>query len=98
MTRFSPRRWWGIVRKEFIQLRRDRITFAMIVVVPIMQIAVFGFAINADPRHLPTAVVRAEQSEFTRSLVAALEHSTYFDVVEELPDEEAARDEIPPAG
>lgn len=94
MSRFSFSRWGAIVRKEFIQLQRDRITFAMIVVVPIMQIAVFGFAINADPRHLPTAVVRAEQSEFTRSLVAALEHSTYFDVVEELPDEEAAREAL----
>ena len=57
MTRFSPRRWWGIVVKEFTQLQRDRLTFGMIVGIPVLQLLLFGFAINTDPRHLPTAVL-----------------------------------------
>jgi hypothetical protein len=57
----------GIVRKEFLQLRRDRITFAMIVGIPIIQLTLFGYAINTDPKHLPTAVIAADASEFTRS-------------------------------
>ena len=54
--------------KEFIQLRRDRLTFAMIVGIPIMQLVLFGYAINTDPKHLPTAVLVADHSDFTRSL------------------------------
>ncbi|NGY03763.1 ABC transporter permease [Solimonas terrae] len=88
---FSWSRWWGIVRKEFLQLRRDRVTFGMIVGIPIVQLALFGFAINSDPRHLPTAVIVAEHSEFTRSLMAAMRNSDYFDIVEELHDENAGR-------
>ncbi|MGH8447505.1 MAG: ABC transporter permease, partial [Solimonas sp.] len=88
---FSLSRWWGIVLKEFRQLSRDRVTFGMIVGIPIVQLTLFGFAINTDPRHLPTAVIAAEHSEFTRSLVAAMRNSTYFDVTEELPNEEAGR-------
>jgi ABC-2 type transport system permease protein len=88
---FSLSRWWGIVLKEFRQLSRDRVTFGMIVGIPIVQLTLFGFAINSDPRHLPTAVITAEHSEFTRSLVAAMRNSTYFDVTEELPNEEAGR-------
>ena len=51
-ARFSLARWWSIVQKEFLQLRRDRVTFAMIVGLPIIQLALFGFAINDDPKHL----------------------------------------------
>jgi ABC-2 type transport system permease protein len=87
--RFSISRWWGIVRKEFLQLRRDRITFAMIIGIPIIQMTLFGFAINTDPKHLPTAVIAADQSEFTRSFIAAMRNSDYFDIVSTLPDEEA---------
>src|SRR5690606_19267775 len=68
MTRFSPRRWWGIVRKEFIQLQRDRLTFGMIVGIPVMQLLLFGFAINTDPRNLPTAVLSLDQSVWSRSI------------------------------
>jgi hypothetical protein len=50
-------RWWAIVLKEFLQLRRDRITFGMILGIPIIQLVLFGYAINTDPKHLPTAVV-----------------------------------------
>jgi ABC-2 type transport system permease protein len=89
--RFSAARWWGIVRKEFLQLRRDRVTFAMIVGIPIIQMTLFGFAINTDPKHLPTAVIAADQSEFTRSFVAAMRNSAYFDIVATLPDEESGR-------
>jgi ABC-2 type transport system permease protein len=52
---FSGARWWSVVLKEFLQLRRDRITFAMIVLIPIVELTLFGFAINTDPKHLPTA-------------------------------------------
>src|SRR6266403_37630 len=89
--RFSIARWWGVVLKEFLQLRRDRITFAMIIGIPIIQMTLFGFAINTDPKHLPTAVIAADQSEFTRSFIAALRNSDYFDIVATLPDEESGR-------
>src|SRR6185295_5061218 len=88
MNRFSFNRWWGIVSKEFVQLRRDRITFGMIVGIPIVQLLLFGYAINTEPKHLPTAVVVAEQSEFTRSYLAAMRASGYFDFVEELSSEQ----------
>ncbi|HSW25413.1 MAG TPA: ABC transporter permease [Burkholderiaceae bacterium] len=91
MTRFSLSRWWGIVLKEFLQLKRDRITFGMVVGMPIVQLILFGYAINTDPRHLPTAVVIGEHSEFTRSALAAMKTSGYFEFVDELTSEEAAR-------
>ena len=80
MSFWSWSRLWAMVRKEFIQMRRDRMTFAMMVGIPIIQLALFGFAINADPKHLPTAVVSAESSAYTRSLVAAMRATNYFDV------------------
>jgi ABC-2 type transport system permease protein len=88
---FSLARWWSIVLKEFLQLRRDRVTFAMIVGLPIIQLALFGFAINTDPRHLPTAIIIHDSSQFSRSFVAAMTNSAYFDIVEVLPNEEAGR-------
>ncbi|RQR36108.1 ABC transporter permease [Burkholderia sp. Bp9143] len=88
---FSVARWWSIVMKEFLQLRRDRVTFAMIVGVPIIQLALFGFAINTDPKHLPTAVIVADSSPFARSFIAAMRNSAYFDIVATLPDEAAGR-------
>ena len=94
MKGFSLARWWGIVLKEFLQLRRDRITFGMIVGIPIVQLLLFGYAINTEPRHLPTAVVVHEQSEFTRSYLAAMRNSGYFEFVEELASEQAARDAL----
>ena len=91
MKRFSVSRWWGICLKEFLQLKRDRITFGMVVGVPIVQLVLFGYAINSDPKHLPTAVVVAEHSEFTRSYLAAMKTSAYFDFVSEAASEEEAR-------
>ncbi len=91
MSRWSFSRFWGVVLKEFLQLKRERITFAMILGIPIMQLLLFGYAINTDPKHLPTAIIAADRSEFTRSYITALETSEYFDIVGELPGEEAGR-------
>ncbi|MBB1631510.1 ABC transporter permease [Cupriavidus sp. UME77] len=90
----SLQRWWSIVLKEFLQLRRDRVTFGMIVGLPIVQLMLFGLAINTDPRHLTTAVIAADQSEFTRSFVAGMQATTYFNVVGTLPDEAAGREAL----
>jgi len=78
---FSFTRWLGIAAKELIQLRRDRLTFGMIVGIPVLQLLLFGFAINTDPKHLPTAVYSGDASLFSRSFVAALENTGYFRVV-----------------
>ena len=84
---FSFHRFWAIVAKEFIQMRRDRLTFGMMIGIPIMQLILFGFAINSDPKQLPTAVLSADQSVFARSFVSALKNSDYFDVRQELRSE-----------
>jgi ABC-2 type transport system permease protein len=92
MKRFTLHRLWAMVLKEFIQMKRDRVTFGMIVGIPLMQLLLFGFAINSDPRHLPTAIRAADQGPFARTLVAALQHSDYFQIVAEAETEaEAAR-------
>ncbi|MEQ8484423.1 MAG: ABC transporter permease [Pseudomonadales bacterium] len=90
---FSLSRWMGIIIKEFIQLRRDRLTFGMIVGIPILQLLLFGYAINADPRNLPTAVLAQDQSPYSRSLIAALQISSYFRITE-LADSEQRVDEL----
>lgn len=78
---FSWGRLVAVVVKEFMQVRRDRLTFAMIVGIPVLQLVLFGYAINTDPKNLPTAVVAAESSPYARSLVRSLEASGYFRVV-----------------
>ena len=90
MNGFSAARWWSIVMKEFLQLRRDRLTFAMMIGIPIAQLLLFGYAINADPKNLPTAVIAADYSEFTRSFLTGLGNTGYFRLVGTLPDERAA--------
>ncbi|MCO5396944.1 ABC transporter permease [Ralstonia soli] len=92
--RFSFVRWWSVVLKEFLQLRRDRVTFAMMIGIPVMQLFLFGFAINTDPKHLLTGVIAADQSEFTRSFLAAMRNAEYFDVTTTLPDETAGREAL----
>ena len=87
---FSFSRWLGIVGKEFIQLKRDRLTFAMIVGIPVVQLVLFGFAINSDPKRLPTALLVADRSEFSRSILAGLQNSSYFDFIGEAKDEDDA--------
>ncbi len=79
-TEFSLQRLLAVVRKEFIQMRRDRLTFAMIVFIPLMQLILFGYAINTNPKHLPTAIVSADHSPLTRTFVAALQNTDYFKV------------------
>ena len=86
---FSFERWLGILLKEFIQLKRDRLTFGMIVGIPIMQLVLFGYAINADPKQLPTAVVMADPGPFARSYVAALQNSDYFRIVGSVDERQA---------
>ncbi len=89
MARFSFARFVAVMIKELLQLRRDRLTFAMMVGVPVLQLILFGFAINADPKRLPTAVLSADNGPFARALVAAMANSGYFEVTRAAPDEAA---------
>jgi ABC-2 type transport system permease protein len=89
--RFSFRRFWAMVVKEFIQMRRDRLTFGMMVGIPLLQLVLFGYAINVNPQHLPTAVLSADNSTFSRTLVWALRNSDYFDIVREAASEAEIR-------
>ena len=90
MRRFTFHLLWAVVLKEFIQMRRDRVTFGMMVGIPLLQLLLFGFAINSDPRHLPTALRMADQGLFARSLVAALKQSEYFSIVRDAGTEAEA--------
>lgn len=87
---FSWERMMAMVMKEFHQLRRDHTTFIIIIAVPLMQLILFGFAINADPRFLPMAVLSTDHSEFTRRLVKSFENTEYFKVTEYISDEKKA--------
>lgn len=78
--RFEFGRLFAMVIKEFIQLRRDRLTFAMMIGIPLMQLTLFGFAINSDPKHLPTVIIAHDQGAFSRSLATAMGNSGYFDL------------------
>jgi ABC-2 type transport system permease protein len=78
MSRFSWRRALAIFIKEFQQMMRDRLTFAMAVGIPIMQLVLFGYAINTDPKGLPTAMVNTDSGPMSRSIAAALQHTGYF--------------------
>ncbi len=75
---FSIGRLWAIIVKEVIQMRRDRVTFAMMLGVPLMQLMLFGFAINTDPKGLPAALVTTSQDHYTRAMVSALELTGYY--------------------
>jgi ABC-2 type transport system permease protein len=90
MARFTFHRLWAVVLKEFIQMRRDRVTFGMMVGIPLLQLMLFGFAINSDPRHLPTALRLADQGPYARALIAALKQSEYFSIVREAQSEAEA--------
>ncbi|MCA1433714.1 ABC transporter permease [Bradyrhizobium sp. BRP20] len=80
------RRSYAMLVKEFIQLRRDRVSFAMIVMLPVMQLMLFGYAINTTPRHLPSAVLLQEDSDLARSVLKALENTKYFRFLYEVHD------------
>ncbi|HXF09216.1 MAG TPA: ABC transporter permease [Desulfuromonadaceae bacterium] len=90
---FNWRRFGAIVAKEFIQMRRDRLTFAMMLGIPLIQLVLFGYAINSDPKHLPTAVYAADNSVFSRTIVWGMRNSSYFDVTRQ-PGSEAEIQEL----
>jgi ABC-2 type transport system permease protein len=80
MSQFSLSRFLAILRKEWIQMRRDCATVLLTVAIPLLQLFLFGYAINANPRHLPTGVLSAEHSRYERTLTAALTNTGYFDI------------------
>lgn len=85
---FSFRRLTAMIRKEFIQLKRDRMTFAMIFGIPIMQIFLFGYVIDTDPRHLPAAVHLKDDGPFGRTLLEGLKNSSFYNFEVEAHSEE----------
>lgn len=89
---FSLSRFWAIVVKEFIQMRRDRVTFGMMIGVPLIQLVLFGFAINADPKHLPTVVLLADYGVQGRTLLQTIRNSNYFEFVREVATEQEAEE------
>ncbi|MFL6776374.1 MAG: ABC transporter permease [Sphingomicrobium sp.] len=80
MIGLSFSRILAVLAKEFTQLVRDRLTYAMIIGIPVIQLLLFGYAINSDPKHLPTAVLVQDQGRFSRSILGALVRSDYFDI------------------
>jgi len=84
---FNLQRFFAVVLKEFIQMRRDRLTFGMMVGIPMIQLILFGYAINSNPKHLPTAVYAADNSVFSRTLIWGLRNSSYFDLTREAHSE-----------
>ncbi|HEX2385408.1 MAG TPA: ABC transporter permease [Candidatus Binatia bacterium] len=89
--RFSLKRFWAIVVKEFIQMRRDRLTFGIMVGIPLIQLVLFGYAINSDPKRLPAAVVLADNGPQGRTLLYAIQNSGYFEFVRDIRTEAEAR-------
>lgn len=90
---FSFARFGAMVAKEFVQMRRDRVTFGMMVGIPLMQLILFGYAINSDPRRLATAILDADRTPFSRAVAAGMKNSRYFDVAQECASE-AEADEL----
>jgi ABC-2 type transport system permease protein len=86
LPRLSWRRVFAVLVKEFTQLRRERLTFAMVLGIPVLQLVLFGYAINTDPKHLPTVVVAADASPYVRSIVRAVENTGYFRVTATVTD------------
>lgn len=81
MKGFSWSRCIAVLVKEFRQMRRDQVTIGMLIMIPIIQLVLFGFAINVNPRHLPTVVVATDHSPYTREFISALQNTKYFDIV-----------------
>lgn len=90
MSRFSWARLWAMMVKEFIQMKRDRATFAMIIGIPIMELIIFGYAINTNPTHLSTVVITSDYSAFTRNFLNGMKSSSYFDIIDTVNDENLA--------
>ena len=93
--RLSFSRIQAILIKELIQMKRDRLTFAMLLMIPIMQLILFGFVINNHPKHLPTAIYLQENTEITRSIISNMAQSDYFDVVADVNTLNAYRGTAP---
>ncbi|MEZ5922025.1 MAG: ABC transporter permease [Parvularculaceae bacterium] len=90
----SWKRIWAVFMKELVQMRRDRPTFAIMIMVPILQLTLFGFAIDTDPHHLPTAVELRDNGPLTRSFLASLKQSDYFNIVKEVTTDQQGEDLI----
>ncbi|MGQ0443870.1 MAG: ABC transporter permease, partial [Beijerinckiaceae bacterium] len=80
MKSFSFRRFAALLRKEWLQLRRDAITLRFIILLPMLQLVLFGYAINTDPKHLPAGLLSVEHSKYERTLAAALKNTGYYDI------------------
>jgi ABC-2 type transport system permease protein len=93
MNGLSAMRVYAVMAKEFTQLRRDRLTYAMILILPLVQLLLFGYAINTDPHHLPAAVVSHDHSRLADAVVSSLERTGYVDV-RRLPRSEAEMDRL----
>ncbi|MDB6007371.1 MAG: ABC-type multidrug transport system, permease component [Prosthecobacter sp.] len=89
---FSINRFLAIIIKEFIQMRRDRVTFGMMVGIPLLQLLLFGFAINSDPKHLPAAVLMNDNGPQARTLLSAIRNSGYYEFVRQVKSEDEARE------
>lgn len=87
----SPARFWAMVVKEFIQMRRDRVTFALMIIMPLIMITLFGYAINSDPKHLPAAMLVNDNGPMGRTVLYSLQNSSYFDFVREIKTESEGR-------
>jgi ABC-2 type transport system permease protein len=74
-------RVFAVFLKELVQMRRDRPTFAIMIMMPVMQLVLFGYAINTDPRHMPAVVEMREDGPMTRAFLASLTQSTYVDII-----------------
>lgn len=91
---FSLGRLWAVVVKEFIQMRRDRLTFGMMIGIPLMQLILFGYAINSDPKHLPAAVLLADNGPQGRTLLHAIKNSGYYNFIRQLKSESEGHDAL----
>lgn len=90
LTELNLNRLWAMMIKEFIQMRRDKATLGMIIGIPLMQLILFGFAINTNPHSLPTAIVNSDNTPMSRRILASMENSTYFSFVAPNSSEEEA--------
>jgi len=91
MNGFSWGRFLAVLRKEWIQVRRDPMTLRLIIALPVMQLFLFGYAINTDPKHLPTGLLSSENSQYVRTVVAALRNTGYYDIRPFASEEAAER-------
>ncbi len=80
MNGFSFRRLWALLRKEWLQVQRDPMTLRLIIAMPVMQLLLFGYALNSNPRDLPAGLLMAQPSKYERTIVAALRNTGYYKI------------------